>query len=116
MGISASTHAARNDTVMQIQCSIQGHKAIITLRGRFDFTLHKDFRDNYEKALSAQGLKEVEINLGEVDYLDSSALGLLLLLKDRASQAGVTVMLSHCRDAVRQILEIANFHTLFTIA
>lgn len=101
---------------MQIRSDIYDKRATLTLTGRFDFTLHKDFRDTYEQALTNTAVKEVEINLRDVDYLDSSALGMLLLLKDRAAQAGASVALSNCRETVRQILEIANFHKLFTIS
>ncbi|BBL71273.1 STAS domain-containing protein [Methylogaea oryzae] len=101
---------------MQIRTDIYEKKATLTLNGRFDFTLHKDFRDTYEQALSNSEVKAIEINLRDVDYLDSSALGMLLLLKDRAAQAGASVSLNNCRETVRQILEIANFHKLFTIS
>lgn len=100
---------------MQIRSDIYEKRAVLSLSGRFDFTLHKDFRDSYEQALADKVVKEIEINLRDVDYLDSSALGMLLLLKDRAAQAGASIFLSNCRETVRQILEIANFHKLFTI-
>lgn len=101
---------------MQIRSNVYDKKAVLSLSGRFDFTLHKDFRDAYEQALGNKAVKEVEIDLRDVDYLDSSALGMLLLLKDRAAQTGSSVYLSNCRETVRQILEIANFHKLFTIS
>lgn len=100
---------------MQIHSDIHDTKATLILSGRFDFTLHKEFRDAYEQALTTKTVKEIIINLHDVDYLDSSALGMLLLLKDRAAQNGATVLLSNCRETVRQILEIANFHKLFTV-
>lgn len=100
---------------MQIRSSIHEQKATLSLSGRFDFTLHKEFRDTYEQVLTNASVREIEIDLRDVEYLDSSALGMLLLLKDRASQNSARVSLSHCRDTVRQILEIANFHKLFPV-
>lgn len=100
---------------MQIRSDIYEQKATLTLSGRFDFTLHKDFRDAYEQALANKAVKQIDINLRDVEYLDSSALGMLLLLKDRAAQTGAGISLSNCRETVRQILEIANFHKLFPI-
>ena len=51
----------------------------------------------------------------EVDYLDSSGLGMLLMLREKAQAANKTVSLRNCRGAVRQVLDIANFAKLFTI-
>ena len=42
-------------------------------------------------------------------------LGMLLMLRDRAKSAARDVTLANCRDAVKQILDIANFGKLFSI-
>jgi anti-anti-sigma factor len=50
-----------------------------------------------------------------VDYLDSSALGMLLMLRDKAKGAAREVVLTKCTGAVKQVLDIANFGKLFRI-
>lgn len=100
---------------MQIRTEIANNRAVLHLNGRFDFAAHKEFREACEQTLSIPNLQEVEIDLRGVDYLDSSALGMLLLLKDRSGKIGGKVRLSHCQASVRQILDIANFGKLFTI-
>ncbi|MCC7549514.1 MAG: STAS domain-containing protein [Burkholderiales bacterium] len=87
----------------------------IRLNGRFDFSAHRIFRESYAPSLENQGVKEVEIDLGAVDYLDSSALGMLLMLREKAQAVNKTVALSNCRGSVRQVLDIANFAKLFSI-
>jgi anti-anti-sigma factor len=47
--------------------------------------------------------------------MDSSALGMLLLMHERAQEAGKKVELSKANSTVKQILDIANFGKLFTI-
>ena len=90
--------------------------AIIRLQGRFDFNTHRDFRDATENAVGLANTREVVVDLGGVDYLDSSALGMLLMLRDRARGVNKAVSLVNCRGAVKQVLDIANFGKLFTIA
>ena len=90
--------------------------AVIRLQGRFDFSAHRDFREATERALTSADCRGVSVDLGEVDYLDSSALGMLLMLRDKAQAVGRTVSLDRCRGAVRQVLDIANFGKLFTIS
>ena len=101
---------------MNIRFNVQDNKAVLALTGRFDFTVHKEFRNVTEKLLETESLKEIELNLQDVDYLDSSALGMLLLLKDHANQKGATIAISGCQDTVKQILEVANFSKLFKIS
>jgi hypothetical protein len=47
--------------------------------------------------------------------LDNSALGMLLMLKDKAATVGRTIQITNLKGMARQVLEIANFHKKFTI-
>ena len=89
--------------------------ATILLQGRFDFGAHREFKTSYEAPLSAADIRELEIDMGGVEYLDSSALGMLLILKERAGATNKRVAISNCRGAVKQVLDIANFSKLFQI-
>lgn len=100
---------------MQIRTEISNNRAVLHLNGRFDFAAHKEFRDACEQALVAPNLQGIELDMSGVDYLDSSALGMLLLLKDRAGKVSDKVRLSHCQPTVHRILDIAKFGKLFTI-
>ena len=47
--------------------------------------------------------------------MDSSALGMILLLKDYAANLSGTVVIKNPNEEVNKILEIAQFHRLLTI-
>ncbi|MRR49994.1 MAG: anti-sigma factor antagonist [Rhodocyclaceae bacterium] len=100
---------------MQTQLVNLDGKSTIRLQGRFDFNSHREFRDVVDQALKEAATKEIQVDLGGVDYLDSSALGMLLMLRDKARGASKAVSLANCRGAVKQVLDIANFAKLFTI-
>lgn len=100
---------------MQTQISVINERARISLSGRFDFNSHRTFKSAYEGQIRSAEVSAIEIDLGNVEYLDSAALGMLLLLRDQASSAHKTVILTNCRGVVQQILDIANFKKLFTI-
>lgn len=101
---------------METNLTIADSRALIRLQGRFDFNAHREFRDAVDNALRDAAAKEIQVDLGGVDYLDSSALGMLLMLRDKARGGSKTVSLVNCRGAVRQVLDIANFSKLFTIS
>lgn len=99
---------------MQTNVTQRDGKAVIYLAGRFDFNAHREFREAVEQAVrDASSL--IEVDLGGVDYLDSSALGMLLMLRDKAKSAGKGVSLANARGSVKQVLDIANFGKLFQL-
>ncbi|MDX9943367.1 MAG: STAS domain-containing protein [Azonexus sp.] len=89
--------------------------ATIELVGRFDFNTHRDFRTAYEPLIADLACKAITVDFSRVDYLDSSALGMLLMLRDKMGGAGKEVVLSGVQGNVKQVLEIANFSKLFRI-
>jgi len=87
--------------------------AVIRLNGRFDFAWFGRFRELYEPMLSNPVIREIQINFAEVNYIDSSALGMLMLLKDKAEAASKKVRLVQVHGLSKDLLTIANFHTKF---
>lgn len=85
----------------------------IKVSGRFDFGIHQDFRKATEQA--SNNVNTIIVEMGGVDYLDSSALGMLLVLRDKAGEAKGTVRIKNAKPEVLKILEIANFDKLFTL-
>lgn len=100
---------------MQVTTNIEGTKATVRLSGRFDFNTHREFRTAYEAVMEKSGVTQVVIDLGGVDYLDSSALGMLLMLRDRCETSKKSVSLCGVKGSVKQVLDIANFGKLFKI-
>lgn len=88
-------------------------KLTIKVRGRFDFSKHQEFRDAYER--QDYHPKSVVVDLQDTTYLDSSALGMLLLLRDHAGGDQSDVRVVNASDDVRKILAISNFGNLFDI-
>ncbi len=85
----------------------------IDVYGRFDFGLLQQFREATN--LFDQGVKVIEVDLSKTEFMDSSALGMLLLLRGMAGDDKNAVRLKNARPDVRKILEIANFDKLFLL-
>lgn len=101
---------------MQASISKDAGKAVIKLSGRFDFNTHREFRNAYEPLIGDAETRAVVVDFSAVDYLDSSALGMLLMLRDKLGGAGKEVALTGVRGNVKQVLDIANFGKLFPIS
>lgn len=101
---------------MQASVTNEGGKAVIRLSGRFDFNAHREFRAAYDPLVADAALRAVVVDFNGVDYLDSSALGMLLMLRDKMGGAAKEVSLTGVRGSVKQVLDIANFGKLFQIS
>lgn len=101
---------------MQTSVHKESGQAIIKLVGRFDFNTHRDFRGAYEPLVTEADIRAVAVDFSGVDYLDSSALGMLLMLRDKMGGANKSVALTGVRGNVKQVLDIANFGKLFQIS
>lgn len=93
--------------------SADGQELTIKVAGRFDFSAHQPFREAYERG----GLSPARyrVDLHDTDYIDSSALGMLLLLRDHAGGDAADIRIVHCNADVRKVLNISNFEQLFSI-
>jgi anti-anti-sigma factor len=98
---------------VQFNIDNSGKELTIKVDGRFDFSAHQEFRDAYE-AIS-NDVQSYVVDLGSTSYLDSSALGMLLLLRDHAGGDNANIKIIKCNEDVRKILTISNFEQLFTI-
>lgn len=100
---------------MSVSCKIsqENKQIIISVKDRFDFSLHQQFRDTYSQCLDKNF--NYILDLSSTDYMDSSALGMILLLKDHVDLHGSKFVIRKPSDTVNKILEIAQFHRLMTI-
>lgn len=94
--------------------SEDGRELTIKINGRFDFGCHQAFRDAYEKL--APKPAKVIVDLKDTTYLDSSALGMLLLLLDHVGGDSAQVSLVNISSDTRKILAISNFQKLFDMS
>ncbi|MBE0470495.1 MAG: STAS domain-containing protein [Methyloprofundus sp.] len=85
----------------------------VKVSGRFDFSVHQDFRTLSE--VTAKGVGSITIDLGRTEYVDSSALGMLLVLRDKVGNQQNSIKIINARPDVKKILTIANFDKLFTV-
>ncbi len=90
-----------------------GDKVTIAVAGKFDFQLYDEFRASYADT-AGSGVAYV-VDLSDTEYLDSSALGMLLLLREHAGGEASTIEIRQASPEVRKILDVANFGKLFRI-
>jgi anti-anti-sigma factor len=100
---------------LRIYASQISNTATIALSGHFTFSAHREFKATYDKLLGDSSVGNIVVNLADVDYLDSSALGMLLLLRDHVQETKKSLALSKPSTIAARTFEIAGFYTMFDI-
>jgi anti-anti-sigma factor len=101
---------------MNIHTSQSGGDTVVTLAGRFTFSAHTAFRDvlvNHVEAMDSGG--RVTFDLAGVEFVDSAALGMLLLAREAARRRSGGITIRGASGQVRRMLDISRFETLFII-
>ena len=82
----------------------------IAIKGRFIFDMHRDFRDAYRNRPAA---KTYVLDLAGTEYMDSSALGMLLLIREHVGADNDRVVIKDASPQIRKLLKMARFDRFF---
>jgi anti-anti-sigma factor len=93
--------------------SADGNEITIIVQGRFDFSALQQFKNSYEKIAPKPETYVVDLNGSE--YLDSSALGMLLALRDYAGGDYANIRIVGANLDVKKILVITKLDELFKV-
>lgn len=98
---------------VEVKLDESSKNLVVKISGRFDFSLHQDFRKLSEE--NSKNINSITIDLARTDYIDSSALGMLLILRDKVGDNKSLITIINAKEEVKKILKIANFDKLFTL-
>ena len=93
--------------------SEDGKVLTINAPARIDITAHKEFGEAYKDKLGP--VSSCVVDMAEVEFMDSSALGMLLMFRERAVAENVEITIANCSPGINKILSMANFDKLFKI-
>ncbi|MBF0507549.1 MAG: STAS domain-containing protein [Deltaproteobacteria bacterium] len=100
--------------------SDDGKTLTISLTGRFDYTTYSNFIQACWNKLSYYGDKSrlpsrVVVDMAGVEYVDASALGMLLVLREKAIANRAEVVLSCCPPNVKKSIQAHSAGRLFNL-
>lgn len=101
---------------MQIEYSAATGTGVIRLSGRFDYTTRSQFMAAAEDCVEQAPAGEIRVDMTGLEYIDSSALGMLLMMRDKARKLDKTIALANARGRVREVIDTAQFDRLFKVS
>jgi len=93
--------------------NVSTNQYTITVGESFAFSSYADLRNAYEKLPDCA--TAVEVNLQHAKTIDSSALGMFLLMKDKIEHQITKIELRSPQPAVMDILRLTSMDTIFEI-
>jgi anti-anti-sigma factor len=101
--------------IMSVRVELQEDKNQLTLKlsGQFNFSMYNEFRDAY----SDEKYKKynITIDMQDCSMVDSSALGMLLIMKKYMDKGDGEITISNSNEEVMKVLQIVHFEKKFTI-
>ncbi len=94
--------------------SSDGKQVDIHITGKFDLSVSQELQEVWQRAPQPTATRYV-IDLGGTEHMDSTALGMLLLLRERAGGDRATIEITHCSPGIRKIFAVSKFDRLFRI-
>lgn len=101
---------------LDISVQLVAGQTTVAMAGRFTFGAHAAFRtvlDEVVERIDAGG--RLVFDLSAVAFVDSSALGMLLLAREGARRRSGGIVLRGAVGQVQRMLAVSRFDTLFSI-
>jgi anti-anti-sigma factor len=98
-------NAGQQRTVLSVTVDRDDEGSVVTVRGEIDLETSAELR-NVLAGLDAE--RNVSLDLGNVTYIDSTGLRVLLTARDAATEAGAVLRVSATSSIVARLIEITG--------
>lgn len=99
---------------MEKQVNHKGAVSVIALEGELDIYNSAELKSAIQDELS-QGAKKLLLDLQEVGYIDSAALGVLVGGLKRAREAKAELKLANIKGPVEKIFKLTKLNEFFEV-
>lgn len=100
---------------MDFACESKGNEFHIQVSGRMTHADHRGFR-GILAGINETTADRIVFDLERAEFMDSSALGMLLIVRDAAVQQQRSVTLRGAQGQVEKLIAIGKLHKYFEIA
>lgn len=93
-----------------------GDALVLSIRGEIDLHNSPELRGAMLDLMSRTNPKRLVLDLGQVPYMDSSAIAVMVEALQKLRRIGGRVFLLNLQPRVKGLLEIARLVSIFTVA
>jgi HptB-dependent secretion and biofilm anti anti-sigma factor len=99
---------------MDVTQSVNAGNADVFFKGKFTFADNVRFRQLVDE-MKTNSIKNLVIDLGGVEFIDSAALGMLLIARDEAQKQNIQLTLRNPTGQLKKMFAVSKFDSLFNI-
>ncbi len=100
---------------MNLNTRIVDNVILMNLIGRFDVTLSSDIEHKMKNILNLETDKHLLLNLKDVEYLNSSMIGIIMSVKNILQERKKFIKICNMNNAVRIVFEVLELEEMFEI-
>jgi anti-sigma B factor antagonist len=97
---------------VDLRTETDGASVVLWMRGDLDMAAEAAMTAAFAR-IFAEPVREVVVDLSEVDFLDSTGIRVLLLGRDRAQRSDAVLTVRHPRPLVESVLRISGLAHCF---
>lgn len=86
----------------------------LIMSGQFTFSDNLTFRDMLDD-VTKDSISSLIVDVSSIEFIDSAALGMFLLLRDFATKKHISLTLKQPQGQVKKIFDVSRFEQLFKI-
>ncbi|MEV6285374.1 STAS domain-containing protein [Kribbella sp. NPDC051770] len=106
---------AADSTDLSVQVDHLGPHPLVRLSGDVDAESAPALTETLRAVLTTIGTKPLVLDLTEVEFMDSSGLGVLIGAHQQAAVQGGALILANPHPRVAKVLRITKLHKVFTV-
>jgi anti-anti-sigma factor len=99
--------------VLRVRKGEAGNDCRVFVEGRFTFDLYKEFLGIIDER--STNCDRLTVDLTRSDYMDSSALGMLIVMRERFPPTSTHTLCVKTGSAAEEILKVTRFEQMFDI-
>lgn len=99
---------------MPILEHVSGDSAELTLSGKLTFADSSEFRKKLA-SVCGRPIKSLHIKLGDLSFMDSSGLGMLMVAHNECKAHNISLSLLHPKGDVKSLLQMTKSYERFKI-
>ncbi|MBM4164934.1 MAG: STAS domain-containing protein [Lentisphaerae bacterium] len=101
---------------MNMRMEIRNGKGVATVNGPLNAAGVDTFREQMQKWMAEhETIEQIVLDAGEMDYIDSAGLGVLIALLKRVTERGGDIRIARLGNKARMVFEITRAFKIFEI-
>ena len=101
---------------MNVRTEIREGKGVVTICGALNAACVDSFREQMQEWMTEnEAVRQIVLDAGDMDYVDSAGLGVLIALLKRATERGGDIRIARLQNKARIVFEITRAFKIFEI-